>query len=491
MRYRGTALFLLLASSCAAQDYVTPDQFSFRVDTDLVYGADTNYLGLVDTLRLDLYKPNGNSDTKRPLVVFVHGGNWLGGCKDDPSGIVPLLHQFVKRGYVVASVNYRLGWHKDDFVTDPVAGWPISLWPISYRTFYALDSAELKRAVYRGMQDVKGAIRWLKARAVQDSVCADKVFVGGESAGGFIALATAFLDRSQEKPEACGVLPTAPSPYYKTLNGTAFECVLDSFVVDPSMLVRPDLGPVEGDLNMNGMDASVKGVANFFGGVPSDAFALDWWQGVDTPAVYLYHQTCDGIVLFDRGQPISTISGYCNLGSTPWHYNYPFMYGSGAIKTAFDAMASPPTHITDFETCAPFDPNFALFECNRYSNNGSYHYTANHALRGQNLSAFWEPLASDADACAGMGTGELPAAPSPFVRLVQANGSLIAQHVALDGVVNCTMMDATGRILEQRVALGRAGQLELSLPQTLSLGCYLLVLNTGEVALTQRFMALR
>ena len=55
------SLLLFLPFTLSAQDYTTPDQFTFRVESDLVYGVDTNYLGLIDTLRLDLYTPNGNT----------------------------------------------------------------------------------------------------------------------------------------------------------------------------------------------------------------------------------------------------------------------------------------------------------------------------------------------------------------------------------------------------------------------------------------------
>ena len=489
---RTTSVLLALGAVLAlhGQDHVTPDQFTFRVDSNVIYGVDTNYLGFTDTLLLDVYTPN-NADTKRPLVVFVHGGNWLGGCKDDPSGIVPLLHQFVKRGYVVASVNYRLGWHKDDWVSDPVAGWPISLWPITYRTFYAADSMELVRAIYRGQQDVKGAIRFMKGRAEQDSVCTDKVFVGGESAGGFVALAAAFLDAPTEKPAACNVLPDAPMPYFKTLNGTAFNCVVDSFTAGAQALVRPDLGPVEGDLNLNGHDASVKGVANFYGGVPYDAFALDWWQGADTPAVYLYHQTCDGIVMFDRGQPISTISGYCNLGSTPWHTNYPYLFGSGRIAGAFAGMSSPPTYTTDFEICAAFDPNWALFECQRYGNNGSYHYTANHALRGQNLATFWAPLASDPAACLGMGqpseqTREFLLWPNP------ADDVLQFSHPQWEaGPVLVEVLDASGRVVHSSATVVRNGSGQVHLPTGLAPGYYHLLASRSGQLLSGGFSIVR
>lgn len=437
---------LLLAFVCLlsrAQDYTTPGQFTFTVDSNLVYGVDTNYMGQLDTLLLDLYKPIGNPDTKRPLVVFVHGGSWLGGCKDDPSGIVPMLHQFAGRGYVVASINYRLGWHKANYVLDPVAGFQPSFWPEPYRSFYAADSAEIKRANYRGMQDVKGAIRFLKGRAELDSVCVDKVFLGGESAGGFISLAAAFVDQASKKPAVCGALPPAPPPYSKTLNMTALNCGAQVYTADSLALLRPDLGPVEGDLNLNGHDASVKGVANFFGGVPHEAFALDWFQGNNLPSVYQYHQTCDGIVLFGRGKPSTTLSAFCNVGSTPWHYGYPDMYGSGSIENAFDSMVAPPAHTTDFITCQAFDPNFALFECARYGNNGSYHYTIDHALRAQNLSAWWAPQATEPSACLNTGLSEPP---RPVVHLFpQPADNWLRIDASWNGVVHVT--DAAGRVV--------------------------------------------
>ncbi len=445
----------LLFAPLAAQDYVTPDQYAFTVDTDIVYGVDTNYLGALDTLRLDVYKPLGNTDTRRPLLVCAHGGNWLGGCKDDPSGIVPLLLQFVERGYVVASINYRLGWHKDDFVSDPVAGYPLSPWPEAYRAFYAADSLEMKRAIYRGMQDMKGAIRFLLARADQDSVCTEKVFVAGESAGAFVALATAFLDRPEEKPLSCGALPDAPLPYVKCANLTGLDCLVHDWSVDPPMLARPDLGPVAGDLNTEVPDVRVNGVAAFYGGVPLDAFALDWWQGVDTPSVFLFHQTCDGVVLSGTGRPLTTMSAYCNLGATPWHTNYPIMAGSLRIQQAFADMVSPPPLFTDLVTCAPFDPGLALFECARYADNGSYHYTVQLPTRAANLSAWWAPLAGDAGACLSTGQSAITTA-RPAAHPNPANSVL---HVPAWNDEPVEVLDLDGRARGSYRM--RAGQLDV------------------------------
>jgi acetyl esterase/lipase len=50
---------------------------------------------------LDFYK--ANSDRPTPLVVFIHGGGWTAGTKNNPAG----LQQFLDAGISVASVEYR------------------------------------------------------------------------------------------------------------------------------------------------------------------------------------------------------------------------------------------------------------------------------------------------------------------------------------------------------------------------------------------------
>src|SRR5260370_35635371 len=44
-----------------------------------------------------------NSDRPTPLVVFIHGGGWTAGTKNDVAGLAP----FLDAGLSVASVEYR------------------------------------------------------------------------------------------------------------------------------------------------------------------------------------------------------------------------------------------------------------------------------------------------------------------------------------------------------------------------------------------------
>lgn len=88
---------------------------------------------------------------KRPLLVFIGGGGW----KDSsPCRMLPGLMQFSYAGYVLASVGYR---------TTGMAPYPAQL------------------------QDVKAAIRFLKAHADIFGIDKDRVAVMGESAGGHLA----------------------------------------------------------------------------------------------------------------------------------------------------------------------------------------------------------------------------------------------------------------------------------------------------------------
>lgn len=470
-----------------AQDLITPGQFAFRVDSDLVYGVDTNYAGHLDTLALDLYKPLGDPDDARPLLVLVHGGAWEFGCKNETgSAMVALAREMVQRGYVVASVDYRLGWHKAAFVPAP-AGPPA--WPEVTRSYYAADTLELIRANYRGMQDVKGAIRWLKARAGQDSVCTQRVVVGGESAGGFIALATGFMDRAEERPAACGAIADAPWPDASLANTTGLACRERTIEIDNASLHRPDLGPVEGDLNLNGEDARTAAVLSFIGGVFAGSMPPDQWAGPDAPAVYLHHQTCDGIVPSGPGQLMFVPSHYCNPGYSPWHTNYPVSYGSSSILAAFATMPSAPTYHADLVDCAAFDPDQPEAECARYQNSGYYHYTVDPAARAVEVAAFLEPLLSGrpCDMATGLGPDarqQLMLAPNPAATDVHLWG-------APAGPLQLDVLDARGALLRSQALNASGGAVRLALDPAWPPGPYVVRIRANDRLLVARLAIVR
>jgi acetyl esterase/lipase len=111
-------------------------------------------------LRLDLYEPPG-APGSHPLVVFIHGGGWMSGhtrhsgAFEDWPGVLASL---AAKGYVVASVEYRLSGE---------APFPAAI------------------------QDTKAAIRWLRAHAAQYGIDRQRAIVWGGSAGGQLAALTA------------------------------------------------------------------------------------------------------------------------------------------------------------------------------------------------------------------------------------------------------------------------------------------------------------
>jgi acetyl esterase/lipase len=100
------------------------------------------------SLKLDIYLPEQGA-TLSPLIVWIHGGGWRAGNKEG----VPIL-PFVASGFAVASVEYRLSGQ---------APFPAQI------------------------EDVKAAIRWLRAQAHEYRLDAGQIGVIGHSAGGHLA----------------------------------------------------------------------------------------------------------------------------------------------------------------------------------------------------------------------------------------------------------------------------------------------------------------
>ena len=102
----GTGLSLVVAVSGFAASIAwagQAEQFQMTILRDLAYVPNGH-----ERQKLDLYLPNeaGPCGTKWPLLVWIHGGAWLGGSKERPAALL-----FVARGYAVASINYRLSQH--------------------------------------------------------------------------------------------------------------------------------------------------------------------------------------------------------------------------------------------------------------------------------------------------------------------------------------------------------------------------------------------
>ncbi len=122
---------------------------------DVVYAEVEGYRPLT----LDLYVPPGGG--KRPLIIQIHGGGWSRGNARDTAAFQnfpKVLADLASRGYVVASVNYRLSGE-------------------------APSPAQA--------QDIDAAIRWLKAHADTYGIDPTRTAAWGGSSGGHLAAMTA------------------------------------------------------------------------------------------------------------------------------------------------------------------------------------------------------------------------------------------------------------------------------------------------------------
>jgi hypothetical protein len=140
-------------------------------------------------------------------------------------------------------------------------------------------------------------------------------------------------------------------------------------------LSRPDLGSIEGTLNIGTFDATIKGVGNFYGGL-LDLNIVP--QITDTPTVYLFHQGSDLIVNYNFGKILGRISWECfaqtNICQT--YFFYPYAYGSKAIENYFISLgALSPVYQSEIIE------NYAYLN-NCFSNG---HSTDNLFLRTQNM----------------------------------------------------------------------------------------------------------
>lgn len=179
-------LFSALAATAQTGTYCIENRFSesamfdssqVTVTKNVVYSVPKKWPGTgVDTLKLDLYYPSASAENlaKRPAIVFLYGGAWIKGSKND-ADIQQKCFEWARRGFVVAAPNYRLGWNCP--ATDL-----LGVCVYCQGNYY-----DLPTALYRGAQDAKAALRFMVANQNSYKIDTAAIFIGGESAGSFNA----------------------------------------------------------------------------------------------------------------------------------------------------------------------------------------------------------------------------------------------------------------------------------------------------------------
>lgn len=192
------ALFMF-STQVEAQRYLEEVFDEVEVTTDITYGTNITVLTVSDPdigmptpeeLKMDIYAPAGDTETDRPLLINLHTGNFLPqGTNGNVNGQrvdtfnVNVAMRFARMGYVVANIDYRLGWNPlDPEIDGRISG--------------------LINAAYRGIQDSRTCVRFFRKSVAEESnpygICPDRITMIGNGTGGYIVLGAASINDYQE-----------------------------------------------------------------------------------------------------------------------------------------------------------------------------------------------------------------------------------------------------------------------------------------------------
>jgi acetyl esterase/lipase len=187
---------------CAGNAGVKPPDYDAVLTKIDTLGEDISYKSAFDNGKLDLYAAKG--EEALPLIVYAHGGYYVG---DDKADFGYYCQTLASRGYAVANINYQLA---------PEGKYPTQ------------------------MLQVNKAIRFLLDHAEEYRIDPQRIFIGGDSAGahlssqmGLYYTNPAFQQRIGGEPaispdQLRGVILHCGYYNMETLRATGFLLIADS-----------------------------------------------------------------------------------------------------------------------------------------------------------------------------------------------------------------------------------------------------------------------
>ncbi|WP_337043821.1 alpha/beta hydrolase [Emticicia sp. 17c] len=118
-------------------------------------------------LYIHLFGATNKADTRKPVMVYFHGGSWSEG---KPDWFFPACEEYARKGWVACAVEYR-----------------------TYGRHGTLP--------FEAVKDARSAIRWLRQHGQQYGIDTSRIVASGNSAGGHLVLATALADNWNEKTD--------------------------------------------------------------------------------------------------------------------------------------------------------------------------------------------------------------------------------------------------------------------------------------------------
>ncbi|MEM6264842.1 MAG: esterase, partial [Bacteroidota bacterium] len=287
--------FLFLATQAQAQ-YATCTGVRFyapifaNVDSTIgvQFGQNTTVGGVTQDLLMDIYEPQGDTASRRPVIVLAFGGSFTEGTRKQLS---ELCINYARYGYVAATIDYRI---IDDI-------------------FQVLDTAALASVVAGAASDMKAAIRFFREDAATSNVYKvnpDFIAAGGISSGAIAALNTAYVD-------SVGTLPA----FVKT-------------ALDQN-------GGFDGNSSANTQYSFQPQAVISFSGALNDVMVMD----ADDPPLYMVHDDQDDIVPFgSKTIPVSFLYTVFLEGSQSMYTRLQAL----GVKSSLVVIPNSPAHVSYF-----------------------------------------------------------------------------------------------------------------------------------------------
>ena len=281
------------------QDEIFSDISKTTVEYTDVYDWSSSDSGL----DMDIYQAEGDTAINRPLIVFAHGGVYVAGNKDNPA-MISMCEAFSKRGYVTASIQYRL---------------------TSSLNLISPNASEiLTQTVVNSISDMKAAVRFFRKDFIENGntygINPDQIFVGGYSAGAVTAVHLSAVDSDD--------IPDDLQEFFDNAGG------------------------IEGNSGNEGYSSDVIGAISLAGAIQSLAF----FDADDEPIVSL-HSTDDNTVSYECDNALGNDAFPILCGSGEIHSTLETLGVQNDLYTFNSGgHAIPITGIS--ETAAPFISDF-------------------------------------------------------------------------------------------------------------------------------------
>ncbi len=217
--------------------------------------------------QMDIFLPANDDLQYRPAVIFCHSGAFATGNRHHDD-MMAFCDSLARRGFVTATIDYRQG-------------------------FNALDTNSSIRAVFRGLQEARSAVRFLRAHSEEYGIDKDRVYIAGSSAGGFMALHAIYMNDESEVP------PSTEAYTYQA----GFP---------PQTYSAPDMGGLDIGEYLE-EDGEPNAAINMWGAIQSPEIITE----TDDSPVILIHGTSDPTVPFEVGSPFGFPLFPPSYGSAP------------------------------------------------------------------------------------------------------------------------------------------------------------------------------